>query len=87
MARVQVRLNREGIGAFLQSPQVARMVRASGERIARSAGRGAVADTYLPTTTARSGWPRVISGVKFPRKVSRAEALRAAASARGAGRL
>lgn len=67
--RVKVRLDSEGgLAAFLRGPEVAGMVRASGERIAAAAGAGFKADTWISPTrgTSRRGHsnpPRVVSGV------------------------
>lgn len=67
--RVKVRLDSEGgLAAFLRGPEVAGMVRASGERIAAAAGAGFEADTWISPTrgTSRRGHsnpPRVVSGV------------------------
>ena len=67
--RVKVKLDSErGMAAFLRGPDVARMVRASGDRIAQRAGDGFEADTWISPTrgVSRRGYsnpPRVVSGV------------------------
>ena len=66
--RVRVKLDENGVGQFLAGAEVRGMVRASGDRIAASAGTGFEADTWISPTrgTSRKGNsnpPRVVSGV------------------------
>ena len=66
--RVRVKLDENGMGQMLAGPEVRAMVRASGDRIAASAGPGFEADTWVSPTrgTSRKGNsnpPRVVSGV------------------------
>ena len=68
--RVRVKLDENGIGQMLAGSEVRAMVRASGDRIAASAGPGFEADTWISPTrgTSKRGYsnpPRVVSGV-FP---------------------
>lgn len=86
-SKVKVALNHNGIGAMLRSPGMARMVRASGDRIAQRAGKGAKADTFIAPGSRKPGGPRVISGVKFPPNVRAKDAQERALAARGAGRV
>ena len=93
--RVKVKLDSEGgMAAFLRGPEVAGMVRSSGNRIAAAAGTGFEADTWVSPVRGKSkrGYsnpPRVVSGV-FPetsaarRKQSRDNVL---LRARDAGRV
>lgn len=93
--KVKVELDSEGgMAAFLRGPEVAGMVRSSGNRIAAAAGPGFEADTWISPTrgTSRKGNsnpPRVVSGV-FPetdaarQNQSRGNVL---LRARGAGRV
>lgn len=62
--KVQVKLDRKGMGAFMRGPEMRAMVRASGERIADAAGEGISADTWIASEPGRSGEPRAVSGVK-----------------------
>ena len=66
--RVRVKLDENGMGQMLAGSEVRAMVRASGDRIAASAGPGFEADTWISPTrgTSRKGNsnpPRVVSGV------------------------
>ena len=66
--RVRVKLDENGMGQMLAGPEVRAMVRASGDRIAASAGPGFEADTWVSPTrgTSRKGYsnpPRAVSGV------------------------
>ena len=66
--RVRVKLDENGMGQMLAGSEVRAMVRASGDRIAASAGPGFEADTWVSPTrgTSRKGNsnpPRVVSGV------------------------
>ena len=68
--RVRVKLDENGMGRMLAGSEVRAMVRASGDRIAASAGPGFEADTWISPTrgTSKRGYsnpPRVVSGV-FP---------------------
>ena len=68
--RVRVKLDENGMGRMLAGSEVRAMVRASGDRIAASAGPGFEADTWISPTrgTSKLGYsnpPRVVSGV-FP---------------------
>ena len=68
--RVRVKLDENGMGQMLAGSEVRAMVRASGDRIAASAGPGFEADTWISPTrgTSKRGYsnpPRVVSGV-FP---------------------
>ena len=68
--RVRVKLDENGMGRMLAGSEVRAMVRASGDRIAASAGPGFEADTWVSPVRGRSkrGYsnpPRVVSGV-FP---------------------
>lgn len=65
MARVKVKLDSKGgMAAFLRGPEVAGMVRSSGDRIASAAGRGFEADTWISPTPGSKTPARVVSGVK-----------------------
>ena len=68
--RVRVKLDENGMGRMLAGSEVRAMVRASGDRIAASAGPGFEADTWVSPVRGRSkrGYsnpPRAVSGV-FP---------------------
>ena len=68
--RVRVKLDENGMGRMLAGSEVRAMVRASGDRIAASAGPGFEADTWISPTrgTSKRGYsnpPRAVSGV-FP---------------------
>ena len=68
--RVRVKLDENGMGQMLAGSEARAMVRASGDRIAASAGPGFEADTWISPTrgTSKRGYsnpPRVVSGV-FP---------------------
>ena len=68
--QVRVKLDENGMGQMLAGSEVRAMVRASGDRIAASAGPGFEADTWISPTrgTSKRGYsnpPRVVSGV-FP---------------------
>ena len=68
--RVRVKLDENGMGQMLAGSEVRAMVRASGDRIAASAGPGFEADTWISPTrgTSKRGYsnpPRAVSGV-FP---------------------
>ena len=68
--RVRVKLDENGMGQMLAGSEVRAMVRASGDRIAASAGPGFEADTWVSPVRGRSkrGYsnpPRAVSGV-FP---------------------
>lgn len=53
-----------GIGAFMRGPEVQTMVRRSGDRVARAAGDGFEADTWISPAPGRTPEPRAVSGVK-----------------------
>lgn len=66
--RVRVKLDEAGMGRFLAGPDVAGMVRSSGDRVAAAAGDGFEADTWVSATRGvskrgNSNPPRVVSGV------------------------
>lgn len=62
--RARVKLDTEGgMTAFLRGPEVARMVRSSGDRVAARAGDGFEADTWVSPVRGRRLPARVISGV------------------------
>lgn len=63
MAKSRFRPDRQGIGELMRGPEVQKMVRRSGDRIARSAGDGFEADTWISPTPGRSGQPRAVSGI------------------------
>ena len=65
-----MKLDENGMGRMLAGSEVRAMVRASGDRIAASAGPGFEADAWISPTrgTSKRGYsnpPRVVSGV-FP---------------------
>ena len=66
--RVRVKLDENGMGRMLAGSEVRAMVRASGDRIAASAGPGFEADTWVSPVRGRSKRgnsrpPRAVSGV------------------------
>lgn len=90
MARgVKVKLDSKGVGRFMRGPEVRRMVRASGDRIAAAAGPGFEADTWVSPEPGRSGQPRAVSGVRVAtwRAAHRQARDNVLQRARGAGRM
>lgn len=64
MARVKVKLDSKGgMAAFLRGSEVANMVRGEADRVARIAGPGFEADTWVSPTPGRRAPARVIAGV------------------------
>lgn len=92
--KVSFRPDEQGIGQFLSGREVQKMVRRSGDAIARRAGPKFEADTWISPVQGTSAKgnstpPRAVSGVhmkpgKFPRGSRAAERLQAA---REAGRV
>lgn len=85
MAQMKFRADTKGIGEFLAGREVQKMVRRSGDAIARRAGPKFEADTWIAPTqgTSKRGNstpPRAVSGVtmkrgSFPRGSRSAERL------------
>lgn len=76
----------KGVGEFLRSSEMQKMVRRSGDAIAARSGSKFVADTWISPTAGRSGEPRAVSGVflkpnKFPRGSKAQDKVRGAIDA------